>query len=104
MKRKYYPNNWEAIRGCPASYFPEMPYEDFEDWKIYGYVLPSSHFGIVRIEDLDKGTIEEFTYKTEYHTKQRLKKEMKGNKKVTIATMDGVYHLMPPPIDFNTNP
>ena len=104
MKRKYYPNNWEAIRGCPASYFPEMAYTDFEDWKIYGYQLPSSHFGIVRIEDLDKGTIEEFNYKSEYHTKQRLKKEMKGNKKVTLATMEGVYHLMPPPIDFNINP
>lgn len=101
MKRKYYPNNWEAIRSCPASYFPEMLYEDFEDWKIYGYQLPSSHFGIVRIEDLDTGKIEEFTYKSQYHTKQKLKKEMKGNKKVTLATMEGVYHLMPNPFDFN---
>lgn len=102
MKRKYYPNNWDAIRDCPASYFPEMPFEDFRDWKVFGYQIPSSHFGILRIEDLDKGIIEEYTYKTEYHAKQKMIKEMKGNKKVTLATMDGVYHLMPPPFDFNT--
>ena len=101
-KRKYYPNNWEAISSCPASYFPEMPYEDFKDWKIYGYQLPSSHFGIVRVENKDTGKIEEYTYKSEHHTKERMNKEMKKrNTTVTLATMEGVYHLMPPPIDFN---
>ena len=101
MKRKYFPNNWAAISKCPASYFPEMLYEDFEDWKIYGYQLPSSHFGIVRVEDMDTGKIEEHTYKSEYHTKQKLKREMKkNNTKVTLATMEGVYHLMPNPLDF----
>ena len=102
MKRKYYPNNWAAISSCPASYFPEMLYEDFEDWKIYGYQLPSSHFGIVRVEDMDTGKIEEYTYKSEHHTKQRMKKEMvKKNTQVTLATMEGVYHLLPNPLDFN---
>lgn len=81
-----------------------MLYEEFKDWKVHGYQLPSSHFGIVRIENLDTGKIEEHTYKSEYHTKQRLKKEMKGNKHITLATMDGVYYLMPPPLDFNNNP
>ena len=100
-KRKYYPNNWDAIKQCPPHYFPAMEYEDFRDWKIFGYQLPSSHYALVRIDDRDKGTIEEYTYKTEHHTKQRLMKEMKGNKHVTIATMDGVYHLLPNPLDFN---
>ena len=54
MNRKYYPNNWQAIKECPSSYFPEMPFEEFKDWKIHGYQLPSSHFGIVRIENRTK--------------------------------------------------
>ena len=103
-KRKYYPNNWDAIKQCPPHYFPAMEYEDFRDWKVFGYQLPSSHYAVVRIDDRDKGTIEEYTYKTEHHTRQRLMKEMNGNKRVTIATMDGVYYLMPNPIDFNNNP
>ena len=103
-KRKYYPNNWDAIKQCPPNYFPAMEYEDFREWKVFGYQLPSSHYAVVRIDDRDKGTIVEYTYKTEHHTKQRLKKEMTGNKHVTVATMDGVYHLMPNPLDFNSNP
>ena len=101
MKRKYYPNNWDAIKQCPSSYFPAMEYEEFKDWKIHGYQLPSSHYGIVRIENKDEGTVEEFTYKTEHHTKMRLKKEVGKNKEITIATDDGVYHLKPNRIDFN---
>ena len=101
MKRKYYPNNWDAIKQCPPSYFPPMEFEEFKDWKIYGYVLPSSVFGVIRTECPDTGKIEEFTYQTKYHAKQRLTKEIKKNKKIILATMDGVYHLQPePPIDF----
>ena len=104
MKRKYYPNNWDAIKQCPPHYFPEMPYDEFRDWKVFGYQLPSSHYGIVRIEDKDTGKIEEFTYKTEHHIRNRLKKEVGRNAEITIATDDGVYHLQPNRIDFNNNP
>ena len=57
-KRKYYPNNWQAIKDCPPAYFPAMPFNEFRDWKIAGYQLPSSHFGIVRVENKDTGKIE----------------------------------------------
>ena len=101
MKRKYYPNNWEAIKACPPHYFPPMEFEEFKDWKIYGYVLPSSVFGVIRTEDPKTGKVEEYTYQTRHHAKQRLSKEIKKNKKIVLATMDGVYHLQPdPPLDF----
>ena len=63
--------------------------------------LPSSHYAIVRIENKDVGTFEEYTYKTEHHTRMRLKKEAGTNTEITIATDDGVYHLLPNRIDFN---
>ena len=63
MKKKYFPNNWRVIKDTPDRYFPGMPYEQFEDWKIYGYVLPSSVFSLVRTKDKD-GKVEEFTYNT----------------------------------------
>ena len=103
-RRKYYPNNWQAIKDCPANYFPPMEYEELKAWKIHGYQLPSSHYGIVRIEDKDTGKITEHTYKSEHHTKMRLKKEIGTNKHITLATDEGVYHLIPNPlnIDFNS--
>jgi len=101
MKRKYYPNNWEAIKACPPQYFPPMEYEEFADWKIHGYVLPSSVFGVIRTECPKTGKVEEYTYQTKHHAKQRLNKEIKKNKKIVLATMEGVYHLQPnPPLDF----
>ena len=36
-KRKYYPNNWQAIKDCPPNYFPSMPFDEFREWKVFGY-------------------------------------------------------------------
>ena len=51
MKKKYFPNNWRAIKDSPDKYFPSMPYEQLEDWKVYGYEIPASVFGLVRTKD-----------------------------------------------------
>ena len=51
MKKKYFHNNWRAIKDTPDKFFASMPYEQFEDWKIYGYMLPSSCFALVRTKD-----------------------------------------------------
>tara|TARA_A100001035_G_scaffold50561_1_gene36756 strand:+ start:654 stop:893 length:240 start_codon:yes stop_codon:yes gene_type:complete len=58
-----------------------------------------------RIEDKDTGKITEHTYKSEHHTKRRLMKEVGTNKHITLATDEGVYHLIPNPfnIDFNND-
>ena len=103
MKKKYFPNNWRAIKDSPDKYFPSMPYEQFEDWKIYGYQIPASVFGLVRTMDKD-GKVEEFTYNTLHHCKKRLSRSIKENKEIYLCTMEGMYHLMPDellPIDFN---
>ena len=100
-KRKYYPNNWQAIKDCPPAYFPAMPFDEFRDWKVFGYQLPSSHFGIIRVENKDTGKIEEYTYKSEYQARERVKKEMTHGRKITLCTMEGVWHVKPL-IDFNT--
>ena len=103
MKKKYFPNNWRAIKDTPSQFFMSMPYEQFEDWKIYGYMLPASVFSLVRTKDKD-GKVEEFTYNTPHHTKKRISKSIKENKEIYLCTMEGMYHLMPDellPIDFN---
>jgi len=102
MKKKYFPNNWRAIKDTPDEFFMSMPYEQLEDWKIYGYVLPDSVFSLVRTKD-DKGKIEEFYYNTETGTKNRMNRAIKENKEMYICTMDGMYYLKPAqlPPEFN---
>ena len=105
MKRKYYHNNWRAIKETPDKFFASMPYEQFEDWKIYGYMLPSSCFALVRTKDVH-GKVEEFNYKTIHHCQDRIRKSIKDNKEIYLCTMEGMYHLKPDdlPIDFNNEP
>ena len=102
MKRKYFPNNWRAIKDTPDKFFISMPYEQFTDWKIYGYDIPDSVYSIIRTMD-DKGKVEEFYYSTPHHTKKRISKSIKENKEIYLCTMEGMYHLKPEdlPIDFN---
>ena len=98
--QRYFPNNWRAIKDCPDKFFASITYEQFEDWKIYGYVIPDSVFAIVRIKD-DKGKYSEKFYNTECGAKNCIAKCMTENKDITMVTMDGMYHLSPRPFDFN---
>ena len=105
MKRKYFPNNWQSIKDTPDKFFVSMPYEQLEDWKIYGYVLPDSIFALVRTKDEKTGKVEEYFYNTPHHTKNRVSKSIKENKEIYLCTMEGMYHLKPNelPIDFNND-
>ena len=104
MKKKYFPNNWRAIKDTPDKFFVSMPYEQFKDWKIYGYDIPDSVYSIIRTMD-DKGKVEEFYYCTPHHTKKRISKSIQENKEIYLCTMEGMYHLKPSdlPFDFNNN-
>ena len=102
MKKKYFHNNWRAIKDTPDKFFMSMPYEQFTDWKIYGYDIPDTVYSIIRTMD-DKGRVEEFVYSTPHYTKKRISKSIKENKEIYLCTMEGMYHLKPSdlPIDFN---
>ena len=102
-KRKYFPNNWRAIKDTPDKFFMSMPYEQLEDWKIYGYVLPDTVYSLIRTKD-DKGKVEEFYYNTPFYTKKRISKSIQENKEIYLCTMEGMYFLKPTdllPTDFN---
>ena len=105
MKRKYYPNNWKDIQKCPDNYFPSLEYWELVDWKIHGYELPSSYYGIIRVYDLETGKVSEHSYKSEYHALNKLKSARSHKTKAVLATMEGVWNLkqipLNPPIDFN---
>ena len=103
MKKKYFPNNWRAIKDTPDKFFMSMSYEQFEDWKIYGYLIPDSVFALIRTKDEETGKVKEHFYNTAHHAKRRITRAMKANQEVCVCTMDGMYFLKPDdmPIDFN---
>ena len=104
MKKKYFPNNWRALKDTPDKHFMSMPYEQFTDWKIHGYDIPDSVYSIIRTMDT-QGKVEEFYYSTPRHTHNRIRKSITENKEIYLCTMEGMYHLKPSdlPLDFNNN-
>ena len=42
MSGKYGPNNWEAWAEMPEEFLHAPTWEEFEDWALRGWELPSS--------------------------------------------------------------
>ena len=87
-RRKYFPNNWKAYKESPDEFFLPITYKDFFNWKVMGWVLPSSIACVIR-EEKD-GKISERIYSQSqsadnYLTKQMLDK----NNNTTFTIVDG---------------
>ena len=103
-KKTYLPNNWKAIRDTPAEYFedPEKPltFDEFMEWKLGGFELPSSHVCIIRTMNINTGKVKEYAYKRPKAAKNKLVKLMeRGDLEFTICDEDNV-HLLTPKVDY----
>ena len=89
---KYYPNNWQAIKDSPSEYFPEIDYEDFVDWKLHGWEIPSSVMCIFRAENTTTGKIKEHVYKNAKSAHKKLVEYIRsGDHKVTVVNHDSIH-------------
>ena len=95
-KKPYYPNNYEAIKQCPDSFFFQIPFDEFMDWKIFGYEIPSSIDSIIREHNLETGKVTEYVYRTIDGGKKRAKRIMEeGKSEFVVCTHDQVHHVYP---------
>jgi hypothetical protein len=91
MSGKEFPNNFEAIQEAPDEIFEPCSVEDFFDWRVGGWDIPSSVMCIMRAEHKDTGKITEHTYSKAGAARNRLLKNMKtGDYEVTIANHDSI--------------
>ena len=104
MKKKYFPNNWRAINDSPDEWFPSLPWTQFMDMKINGYLIPDSVCCIIRETNKD-GKVKEYVYQSARHGQDRVRRCMAEHKEIVLCTMEGMWHLKPDdlPIDFNNN-
>ena len=95
-KKKYYPNNWKAIKDAPDQFFLPLEYGDFMDWKINGWELPSSVECIIREQDVSTGKVTEYVYSTVRGANKRTAKIMKEHKsEFLVCTHEGIGHMFP---------
>ena len=95
-KKKYYPNNWRAIKDAPDQFFLPLDYNEFMDWKMCGWELPSSVDCIIREQNLNTGKVKEYVYNTTTGGRKRADKIMKeGKSEFLVCTHDNIGHMFP---------
>ena len=95
-KPKYFPNNWKAYKESPDQFFIPLTYNDFFNWKVMGWALPSSIECIIR-EETD-GKISEKVYSQSKAAQKYLDTAMKTKNPKTVYTIvnqDAVQVLYP---------
>ena len=94
MSGKYYPNNWEAWQEMPEDFLTTPTWEEFEDWKLRGWEIPSSVCCIIRAHTT-KGKIKEYVYQKQYAAEERIRNLMTQGVEFTVVTEDQIRHVTP---------
>ena len=92
----YFPNNWQAFKDQPEQFFLPLDFEDFMDWKINGWEIPSSVACIIREQDIKTGKVTEHVYSRLSNANKRANKIMKeGKSEFLVCTHDDIGHIYP---------
>ena len=97
-KKKYFPNNWRAIKDTPSSVFshPPLSFDDFMHWKMDGWQIPTSVNCIIREQDTETGKVTEHVYSRLHAAQKKAKAIMKqGTSEMVICEHDQLTHLTP---------
>ena len=95
-KKPYFHNNWEAIREAPSDFFYPMLYDEFMDWKIGGWELPSSCNFIIRERNLKTHEVKEYIYQKPSAARKKLEERMEsGECEFTVCNHDSVHIITP---------
>lgn len=100
-KNKYYPNNWSAINSAPDEMFPTIAFEEFMEWKVGGWEMPSTVACMIRTQNLDTGKVKEYTYQRAEFARRKVRKLMnEGECDITVCTHDAVHFIYPDDEEF----
>ena len=99
-KKKYFPNNWKRLRDVPASFFEPIEFDEFMEWKIGGYEIPSSVKCIIRETNLSTGKVKEFTYSRHGDAQNKIDDILKkGESEFVVCDEEEIHYLYPKHLD-----
>ena len=95
-KKPYFPNNWQQYKDAPAEWFEPIPVEQFFDWKVAGWELPSSVSCIIREHNQVTCKVKEYTYSRVGDAKNKCRALMnRGESEFIVCTSDAVHVMYP---------
>ena len=93
-KKGYFPNNLVAISKAPAEFFEPIAFDEFFEWRVGGWEIPSSVMCIIREQNKDTKKVKEHIYKQRSAAERKIHELMqKENTELTIATEDAIHYV-----------
>ena len=95
-KKPYFHNNWKEYKDADDSFFFSHTFDEFMDWKMMGWEIPTSIAAIVREQNLKTGEVKEYIYNTISGANKRCKRIMRESKsEFLVCTHDDIAHMFP---------
>ena len=95
-KKRYYPNNWRAYKDSPDQFFLPLAFDEFMDWKVAGWQLPSSVACMIRETNHRTGKVTEHVYSRTGDAKNKARAIMDiGESEFCVVTHDAVHQVYP---------
>ena len=100
-KRKpYHHNNWREYKDAPDHFFIPLPFDDFMDWKIAGWEIPSSVSCIIREDNHVTGKVTEHVYKRQGDARNKAQAIMEaGESDFTVCTREAIKQVYKKPYE-----
>lgn len=61
-KKKDFPNNWKKFSDLDSSFYMPIEYEDFMEWKVYGWEIPGNICCLIRERNYKTNKVKEYVY------------------------------------------
>ena len=94
-KKPYYHNNWQLYKDSDESMFIPHEFEEFMDWKLGGWELPSSVCCIIRESDPKTKKVKEHVYSKPAYAQNKILKLMEKDKEFTIVDDLNIHQMYP---------
>ena len=87
MKKKLFANNWKEHRDTPSECYPEIPFDEFMEWRVHGWEILPSHCCIIRVVT-STGKVREYSYKRTSAAERRINRLMDDPEMLEITIAD----------------
>tara|TARA_R100001530_G_scaffold11023_1_gene10754 strand:+ start:247 stop:552 length:306 start_codon:yes stop_codon:yes gene_type:complete len=94
MKKKPFANNWKMYKDTPVELFPDVPFDEYMEWRVHGWEIAPTHCCIIRAHT-HTGKVKEYSYKRWSAAEKRIDKLLDDPDmyEVVIADNDEVQLL-----------
>ena len=94
-KKPYYHNNWSKLKDAPAELFDSIEFDEFMEWKIGGWELPSSVCCIIRESDPKTKKVKEHVYSKPHYAVKKINSLMDKGREFTVCDEANVHQMYP---------